>query len=532
MSAVLIRILEVIFSLTLLVFVHELGHFLAAKMFHIRVEKFYIFFDLGFALFRWKPKGSETEYGIGWLPLGGYCKIAGMVDESMDKEQMKQPPQPYEFRSHPAWQRFIVMIAGVFNNFVMAIILYACVFSTWGNQYIKNSDAVYGIATNELSYNMGFRDGDRILAFDGVSTENFDNLQVDMARSQAKTATVLRNGDTLTIQIDQKYLPDVLNTPGMFGLAYPFVIASVPDTSWNASAGLQHGDKFVALDGRPMFIVQSIQSELQKHRDTTIIVTVARPADTSVISKPTSTRLALSSTHAASSDSAAPASTSANATSSNSAAPASTSANATSSDSSTSVTAAGRSYSAHSAAPDVSGATAIASPMVAPGDSVFELPLKVDTAGKLCVLLNSDVNKMFHVTDQRYNFFTAIPAGATKAWQTCKNYVKELGLIFTPKTKAYKSVGSFIRIGQVFPATWNWHAFWLLTAWLSIMLAVLNIIPIPGLDGGHILFVLVEMISGKKPSDKFLEVAETIGLIFLVLLMILAFGNDIRSLFH
>lgn len=478
MSAVLIRILEVIFSLTLLVFVHELGHFLAAKMFHIRVEKFYIFFDLGFALFRWKPKGSETEYGIGWLPLGGYCKIAGMVDESMDKEQMKQPPQPYEFRSHPAWQRFIVMIAGVFNNFVMAIILYACVFSTWGNQYIKNSDAVYGIATNELSYNMGFRDGDRILAFDGVSTENFDNLQVDMARSQAKTATVLRNGDTLTLQIDQKYLPEVLNTPGMFGLAYPFVIASVPDTSWNASAGLQHGDKFVALDGRPMFIVQTIQAELQRHRDTSIIVAVARPADTSVVSKPASTRFAFSSV------------------------------------------------------PSASAPTAIASPMVAPGDSLLELRLKVDTAGKLCVLLNSDVNKMFHVTDQRYNFFTAIPAGTTKAWLTCKNYVKELGLIFTPKTKAYKSVGSFIRIGQVFPATWNWHAFWLLTAWLSIMLAVLNIIPIPGLDGGHILFVLVEMISGKKPSDKFLEIAETIGLIFLVLLMILAFGNDIRSLFH
>jgi regulator of sigma E protease len=478
--SVLIRILEVIFSLTLLVFVHELGHFLAAKMFHIRVEKFYIFFDLGFALFRWKPKGSETEYGIGWLPLGGYCKIAGMVDESMDKEQMKQPPQPYEFRSHPAWQRFIVMIAGVFNNFIMAIVLYACVFSTWGNQYIKNTDAVYGIATNQLSQDMGFKDGDKILAFDGVPTENFDNLQVDMARAQAKTATVLRGGDTLTLDLDSKYLPAVLNTPGMFDLAFPFIIASVPDTSWNASAGLRHGDKLVAIDGKPMYIVQSIQSELTRHRDTTILATIARPADTSAFFND--------------------------------------------------VAAASAAYIDSKAAKDTAANVALA--MVAPTDSVFEMPLQVDTAGKLCVLLYTNETKLFHVTDKRYNFFTAIPAGASKAWQTGKNYLKELGLIFTPKTKAYKSVGSFIRIGQVFPPTWNWHAFWLLTAWLSIMLAVLNIIPIPGLDGGHILFVLVEMITGKKPSDKFLEVAETIGLILLVMLMILAFGNDIRSLFH
>jgi regulator of sigma E protease len=458
---ILLKIVQVILALSLLVLFHEFGHYTFAKLFKTRVEKFYLFFNPKFSLVRFKRFGGkwhckffapnedaewaahpeQTEYGIGWLPFGGYCKIAGMIDESMDKEAMKLPPQPYEFRTKPAWQRFFIMFGGVLFNFILAIILYAAILNHWGEEYLRNENAVYGIAVNDLSREMGFRDGDRILAFDGVPVENFSNLQVDLVRSQAREATVLRGGDTLSIAIDPDYLPAMLNTPGMFDLAFPFVIKEVQPESPNVGAGLQPGDAVVGIDGQPMFIVQQIQRELAQHKGEAITADIQRPE----------TRL--------------------------------------------------------------------------------EVPLQVDTAGHIGVLLDTDLNKYFEVTTKEYNLLTAIPAGARKTWTTIKGYVQELGLIFSPKTKAYKSVGSFIAIGRIFPDTWDWYRFWSLCALLSIMLGVMNLLPIPALDGGHILFLIFEILTGRKPSDKFMEVAEWIGMALLLLLMVLAFGNDIRSLF-
>ncbi|MBQ6074017.1 MAG: RIP metalloprotease RseP [Bacteroidales bacterium] len=458
---VLLKIIQVILALSLLVLFHEFGHYTFAKLFKTRVEKFYLFFNpkrsiIKFKRFNgkwhckafspnddpeWDAHPENTEYGIGWLPFGGYCKIAGMIDESMDTEAMKLPPQPYEFRTKKAWQRFFIMFGGVLFNFILAIILYAAILGTWGEEYLRNENAVYGIAVNDLSYEIGFRDGDRILAFDGVPTENFQNLQVDLVRSQAREATVLRGGDTVTVSIDPDYLPAMLNTPGMFDLAFPFVVKDVPADSPNAGAGLLPGDAFVGIDGERMSIVQQIQKELARHRSEEITASVSRAGDE------------------------------------------------------------------------------------------FNLPLQVDTAGHVGVMLDTDLNKFFDVTTREYNLLTAVPAGARKTFTTIKGYVQELGLIFSPKTKAYKSVGSFIAIGRIFPDTWDWFKFWTLCALLSIMLGVMNLLPIPALDGGHILFLIFEMITGRRPSDKFMEVAEWIGMALLIMLMVLAFGNDIRSLF-
>ena len=456
---VLLKIVQVILALSLLVLFHEFGHYTFAKLFKTRVEKFYLFFNPKRSLFKCKRYDGKwhckffssnedpdfdahpenTEYGIGWLPFGGYCKIAGMIDESMDTEAMKLPPQPYEFRTKKAWQRFFIMFGGVLFNFILAIILYAAILGTWGEEYLRNEDAVYGVVVNDLSYEIGFRDGDRILAFDGVPVENFSSLQVDLVRSQAREATVLREGDTLTFGIDPVYLPAMLNTPGMFDLAFPFVVKEVQEDSPNTV--LQADDALVAVDGQRMFIVQQIQKELRRHRGEEISAAVQR------------------------------------------------------------------------------------------GGAELTLPLQVDTAGRIGVLLDTDLNRYFHVTTREYGALSAIPAGASKAWNTVKGYVQELGLIFSPKTQAYKSVGSFIAIGRIFPDTWNWYKFWTLCALLSIMLGVMNLLPIPALDGGHILFLLFEILTGRKPSDKFMEVAQWIGMALLLLLMVLAFGNDIRSLF-
>ena len=456
---VLLKIVQVILALSLLVIFHEFGHYSFAKLFKTRVEKFYLFFNPKISLFKckrfdgkwhvkffspnddaqWDAHPENTEYGIGWLPFGGYCKIAGMIDESMDVEAMKLPPQPYEFRTKKAWQRLLIMFGGVLFNFILAIILYAAILGTWGEEYLRNEDAVYGVAVNDLSYEIGFRDGDRILAFDGVPVESFSSLQVDLVRSQAREATVLREGDTLTVGIDPVYLPAMLNTPGMFDLAFPFVVKEVQEDSPNSV--LQADDALVAVDGQRMFIVQQIQKELRRHRGEEISAAVQR------------------------------------------------------------------------------------------GGAELTLPLQVDTAGRIGVLLDTDLNRYFHVTTREYGALSAIPAGASKAWNTVKGYVQELGLIFSPKTQAYKSVGSFIAIGRIFPDTWDWYKFWTLCALLSIMLGVMNLLPIPALDGGHILFLLFEILTGRKPSDKFMEVAQWIGMALLLLLMVLAFGNDIRSLF-
>lgn len=436
---VIIRIIQVILALSILVVIHEFGHFVFARLFKIRVEKFYLFFPP--AIFKYKPKNSDTEWGIGSIPLGGFCKISGMIDESMDKETMAQEPQPWEYRTKPAWQRLLVISGGVLFNFIFAMILYSAILYTWGEEYLKNDDAKYGIQTNALSAEMGFRDGDRILAFDDVAPDNFAELQIDLVRSQAKTATVLRHGDTIVLELDQDYIPAILNTPGMFMLATPVAVAQVPDTSINASAGLMAGDRFVKVADTDIHSFSGLQSALAKHKGEITPIEFRR------------------------------------------------------------------------------------------GEELITQHLQVDQNGKIEVILQNDISD-FHITQKEYTIFSAIPAGVTKAFSTIGDYIKELGLIFSPKTEAYKSVGSFIAIGSIFPTAWNWEAFWNIVALLSVMLAVINLLPIPALDGGHIVFTLYEMITGRKPSDKFMEYAQMAGMIFLLLIMFLAFGNDILRLFR
>ncbi len=437
----ILKIVQVILALSILILVHEFGHYFFARLFKIRVEKFYLFFDPWFSVLKYKPKNSETEYGIGWLPLGGYCKIAGMIDESMDKEALKEEPKPWEFRSKPAWQRFFVMFGGVFFNFILAILVYSATLFTWGEEYLKNSDAVYGVQCNDLAKEIGFRNGDKIISFDGNEVVKFHELQVILARNQAKSAMVIRGGEQVTVNIGEEYLPAILSTPGMFTLRVPFQILSVPDSSLNASAGLLAGDRIVAIDSTEAFIIQDIQSLLSQYAGGSADFSIKR------------------------------------------------------------------------------------------GDSIIIKRLQIDGQGKLGIVLEGDINKFFKVTTQDYSLARSIPAGFEKSIATIGNYFKELGLIFSPKTEAYKSVGSFISIGKIFPSSWQWDIFWNITAWLSIMLAVLNLLPIPALDGGHILFVIFEMITGRKPSDKFLEYAQIAGMFILFGIMFLAFGNDIYRLF-
>ncbi len=428
---ILIKTLQVILALSLLILIHELGHFMWAKFFGIRVEKFYLFFDVGGkTIARWK--WGETEFGIGWLPFGGYCKISGMIDESMDLEQMRSEPQPWEFRTHPAWQRLLVMAGGVLNNFIFAILAYIGIMAGWGQSYIDNSDS--RIYVNDLAYEMGFRNGDRILRFDDYSPENFAMLQADLARRDVHKATVLRGSDTLDLYIDQTMIGEVLNSSLMFDLAVPFVVDSVA-AGPNASSGLKKGDRIVAFDGNAVEYLQDSRGVLAQMKSRTVNSTVLRDGDT------------------------------------------------------------------------------------------LTVPVSVDTAGRIGVYMKTPSVKTKH-----YDLLSAIPAGIKLTGSTISDYVRDLGLLARPSTGAYKSVGSFIAIGQVFPATWDWYRFINILALLSIMLAVMNLIPIPALDGGHILFTLYEMVTGRKPSDRFLAVAQTIGMLLLLALMVLAFGNDIARI--
>ena len=432
---ILTKILQVILALSVLILIHELGHFAFAKIFKIRVEKFYLFFDAGFSLFKFKPKNSDTEYGIGWLPLGGYCKISGMIDESMDTESLKKEPQPWEFRSKPAWQRLLVMAGGVLFNFIFAIILYICIMAGWGESYIKNEgNSIY---VNELAYEMGFRNGDRILKFDDYTPERFDMLQADMARRTASKATVLRNNDTIDIYIDQSMMGDVLNTPMMFDLAMPFIIDSVPPASPNYQAGLKKGDRVINLDGHDIEYLQESWKLLKTLPGKGIPALVAR------------------------------------------------------------------------------------------GEDTLSLSLQIDSTGKI-----GGFTKAPSIEVKKYSGLEAVPAGLKLTFKTIGGYLQDLKLIFTPSTEAYKSVGSFISMGQIFPATWDWYRFINILALLSIMLGVMNLLPIPALDGGHIVFALYEIITRRKPSDKFLEGAQIVGMLLLFGLMILAFGNDIGRLFR
>ena len=441
---VLIKTLQVILALSILIIVHEFGHFFFAKLFGVRVDKFFLFFDMGdkklfstksgwFTKLCPKAKDWETEYGIGWMPLGGYCKIAGMIDESMDTEHLKSEPQPWEFRTKPAWQRLLVMAGGVLFNFIFAIIVYSAILAGWGESYIANKgNRIY---TNELGREMGFRNGDEILSFDDYVPENFGMLQADLVRQSTEKVTVLRNGDTATFHVDQNLFGAVLNTPGMFDLAVPFKIREIAPGSPNADMDLKAGDQVISIDSTDVEFVQDAWTILEAYAGAKVPVSVLRESDT------------------------------------------------------------------------------------------LTMEMAVDTAGKLGVYLVQP-----EIMTKEYTAISAIPAGFSKTFSSIGDYLKDLKMVATPSTEAYKSVGSFIAIGQIFPSAWDWYSFLSILALLSIMLGVMNLLPIPALDGGHIVFTLYEMITGKKPSDKFLYIMQVIGMILIFGLMFLAFGNDIARL--
>lgn len=431
---ILIKVLQVILALSVLILVHELGHFLWAKIFRIKVDKFYLFFDIGGkALAKWR--WGETEFGIGWLPLGGYCKISGMIDESMDLEQMRSEPKPWEFRTHPAWHRLLVMAGGVVNNFIFALLCFIAIMAIWGRSYIPNEGSK--IYPNELAYEMGFRNGDQIIAFDDYKPVNFLTLQADLARKDVQYASVVRGADTLQLYIDASLLPEVLNSPLMFDLAMPFVVDSLDVAGPNAGADLKRGDRIVMINGTGVEFLQDARPLLAGVLGEDVCVTVQRE-----------------------------------------------------------------------------------------GDMLLEIPLQVDTNARIGVILESP-----DFVQQHYNLAQAVPAGIALTGETISSYLEDLKLLVRPSSGAYKSVGSFIAIGQVFPASWDWYRFLSLIALLSIMLAVINLVPIPGLDGGHIVFTLYEIITGRKPSEKFLVVAQTIGMILIFAIMILALGNDLGRIF-
>ena len=439
------KTLQVILALSILILAHELGHFTFAKLFKIRVDKFFLFFDFGgkklfstksswFVKLFPKAKDWETEYGVGWCPLGGYCKINGMIDESFDLETMKQEPKEWEFRTKPAWQRLLVMAGGVLFNFIAAIIIYSSMLAAQGRSYIQNQgNKIY---VNELAYEMGFRNGDEILKMDGRAPEYFNDLQATLARKKVKKVTLLRGTDTLDLYIDQAMIGDILNSDPMFDLAIPFVIDQIQEGSPNKSSGLAPGDRITAFEGQHFDFVQDCQDILSENKGRTIDAEVIRQADT------------------------------------------------------------------------------------------LHYSVQVDTAGRIGVAL-----QIPGVKTVKYNALSAIPAGIAYTWEMIVDYVNDLRLVATPSTQAYKSVGSFIAIGQVFPSAWDWNRFLNIMAMLSIMLGVMNLLPIPGLDGGHIMFTLYEMVTRRKPSDRFMVIAQMVGMILLFALMFLAFGNDISSLF-
>ncbi len=441
---VIIKVLQLILSLSLLIFVHELGHYFTARMFGIRVEKFYLFFDAGgFSLFKFKI--GETTFGMGWVPFGGYCKISGMIDESMDTEAMKQPPKPYEFRSKPAWQRLIVMVGGVVMNVVTAFVIFTGMSWHWGDAYVDNRDLTWGYSYNELAHEIGFKDGDRIVSFDGVPVEgDFYRVYPDMMINQVKSVTVNRADSLVNIVIPVESISQMLDSKEFMAPRTPFVVGVVAKDGGAAQAGMQTGDSLVAFNGVPMEFFDQYQKALAGVKGGRADITVIR--DSSDVKVP----------------------------------------------------------------------------------RVLSVP--VSEEGKIGVN-SSPLNRYFPIQAYDYTFWQSIPAGLHKTGNEISGYWNQLKLIVKPETKAYQSLGSFISIGNIFPGQWDWYSFWRVTGFLSIILAVMNILPIPALDGGHVLFLLWEVVTRRKPSDKFMEWAQIVGLVLLFALLIFAFGNDIYRFF-
>lgn len=447
MEIFLIKTLQFMLSISILVLLHEGGHFLFARLFGIRVEKFYLFFDPWFHLFEFKPKKSETTYGLGWLPLGGYCKIAGMIDESFDTDQMKQPAQPWEFRSKPAWQRLLVMIGGVLVNFLLALFIYSMLLFTWGDTYIPTKNMTDGMKFNSEAQALGFRDGDILV---GTEKGEFKEWGVDMYRdlSKATRADIIRDGKPMSITLpgDLNLLDMLKNKPLFAKQLISSEIDSIILGGALAKAGVMKGDRIVAFNGKPTDSYNDVENEVGCLSD--VLATVETPADslrvrtTSVVTERDGVR---------------------------------------------------------------DTATIVLSP-----------ELKLGYVPKV---------PHYEPVTRKYGFFESFPAGVSYGLNVLGGYVDDMKYVFT--ADGAKSVGGFGTIGSLFPGSWDWYLFWKMTAFLSIILAFMNILPIPALDGGHVLFLLYEMVTRRKPSENFMLYAEYVGFGILILLMVVANLNDI-----
>lgn len=439
METFLIKALQLIVSLSILVIVHELGHFFFSRLFKVRVEKFYLFFNPWFSLFKYKPKNSDTEYGVGWLPLGGYCKISGMIDESMDKEAMAQPPKPYEFRSKPAGQRLLIMAGGVLFNFLFALIIYSMVLFHWGDSYLPLKNMEMGMDYSETFHQIGFKDGDILLKADTVSLDRFDE---DCLRSvvSASNVTVLRNGVEVIIPIPKDMMKRVLkDKKGFASMRFPMIVKDVANAESPAAvAGIEKGDHIVSIDGVETQTFYDAALALHKCKGKLTTVGVER------------------------------------------------------------------------------------------NGMREDYSLQVDSAGKIGVVVEGPA-ELYKTVTKKYNFFASFPAGISRGVHTLKSYVSDMQYVFTKEGAS--SIGGFGSIGGLFPSSWDWEIFWERTAWLSVVLAFMNILPIPALDGGHILFLLYEVVTRRKPSDKFLEYAQVVGMFLLFALLLYANGNDVFRYF-
>ncbi len=435
---ILIKAVQFFLCFTILIGIHEFGHFIVARIFKIRVEKFYIFFDPWFSLFKWKR--GDTEYGVGWLPLGGYVKIAGMIDESMDKEQMAQPMQQDEFRAKPAWQRLLVMIAGVVMNIVLAICIYIGISYTWGDSYFSNSEAKWGYNFNESAEGLGFVDGDKLISIDGEVIDNIaEVIPTLLITDQDRVVSVERNGEQMDLTLPLNELVEMRQAGGHVGFfepIVPFVIDSIYSES--VAAILQKGDRIVGLEQQREIDLNKYIEYFAEHKNQSVALSIMR------------------------------------------------------------------------------------------ADSLVEVSLPINAEGKIGGVMTV---APFTLSTKEYTLLESIPAGFRKAGNMISSYWNQLKMMVNPETKLYKEVGGFIAIANLFDTQWNWMDFWLKTALLSVMLAIMNILPIPGLDGGHTLFTLWEIVTGRKPGDKFLEVVQTIGMVLLMGLLLYANGSDIIRLF-
>ena len=442
METFLVKALQLILSLSILVLVHEFGHFIFARIFKVRVEKFYLFFDPWFSIFKFKPKNSDTEYGVGWLPLGGYCKISAMLDERMHQEAMAQRPIPYEIRSKPAGQRLLIMVAGVLFNFLLALFIYSMVLFTWGDTFLPLKNVKAGMDYSETFHNVGFQDGDILLTADDSELERFGE---DCCRRvlNAQTVTVLRGGVETVIPIPEDMAQRVMrDKKGFASYRFPMVVRELGKTESGESpaavAGLQPGDSIVSINGIVTPSFYEVGEVLAQNKDKDVL---------------------------------------------------------------------GGFYRA--GIPQT-------------------LTLHTDTAGKMGIYSVSPFD-MYQTVTRKYGFFESFPAGVMLGVNTLKGYVSDMKYVFTKEGAS--SLGGFGTIGSLFPAEWDWHSFWMKTAFLSIILAFMNILPIPALDGGHVMFLLYEVIARRKPSDKFLEYAQVTGMFLLFALLIYANGNDIFRFF-